>query len=1004
MADYVTRDSQGREYHSSDPNWRPGETVNPFTGKRTEKPIDAKDAPKWKPGGQNVNPITNQPTDAPIEGVNNPKLQTNTRAESRQLFIDSQWRANNEAKIKQEAQEKQQAQKLLNNLKTYGQLDITKNAQTGAVSYAVPQNAAPQTLFRGYSTQADPQWLGGRPIASAVGGGEIYRIPQRQRQPTYEYIPYENGSQNGPNIPIGRNIGNNNFDIAVQAFREDVQKENNISREFEKRVGFGKAAEERGIIGASAQKYAAGFLGILPTKDRPFGSIGSQAKLVTEAAFIFGRGLKENPSQAFSQLAINSAPILLSPKKTLLGETTADAIANSAMLVTPIFAKGLTLRGTGEVTVKGRTIEPAKVFDTLANPKDAPTPAGRGGVQVITTTEPVAGVGGKLGLKINTFTTITKEGTITQTQKVGPKTTISVQTPSMKAPVTDVYYGRIHWDTIGGKSLKGYNNPTVPISVVSAKGSASESLQVNPYKVAQFATSKGIESGSTGKGYVFSTIAERNIRVLQQTTNAQAKGFETFVSKDFPVNAQPKVTRLGQRAQTFEKTTRPTIEVGDENTPHPVRSLQTFNKQEPFSIFSPDKSTTRVVRNQLTGELTTAGVKSQVRILDSSVSTLKTQSKPTLFSKYTEWKEGWANEFKRDAAQKESARKNAYTQYLKELDTKSKNANNAFQAESAKKQAYIKQTNAFINSQYGRGSLVLKIARDGTYTEQLNVPQTTKVTVQKISPPTSEVRAVSRQTLSAAVDQATAERAAKTSSFKPISSFSGLKLQNELRLSTRTQNVLTSTYVQNVRTNLITQPRLISQLRNEQVQRSETRRITSQIQTLTPKLFIGQVVNPITKVALETTPVQVVITRTSSTYRPSPDIKNPITTVKTPPPTVITGPPLFSSDKKIKRKSKGFNVFERRRGVFRQINQQALNEAQAIDFGANRVRKTLGATFKLEPTGSWVDDTGKTDITTPSGFKKLADKYIQLAKYRLSSVQEKQEIKQAKKNKAMIWR
>jgi hypothetical protein len=89
-----------------------------------------------------------------------------------------------------------------------------------------------------------------------------------------------------------------------------------------------------------------------------------------------------------------------------------------------------------------------------------------------------------------------------------------------------------------------------------------------------------------------------------------------------------------------------------------------------------------------------------------------------------------------------------------------------------------------------------------------------------------------------------------------------------------------------------------------------------------------------------------------------------------------------------------FGVQVRRYGEFRPIGQ-AQSIRQAISIGRERVGKTLGATFKIIPSGRIT-----TGVRTPKGFKqKKGLVFIEQPKLRLSTRGEVGEIKIAKRRK-----
>ena len=103
----------------------------------------------------------------------------------------------------------------------------------------------------------------------------------------------------------------------------------------------------------------------------------------------------------------------------------------------------------------------------------------------------------------------------------------------------------------------------------------------------------------------------------------------------------------------------------------------------------------------------------------------------------------------------------------------------------------------------------------------------------------------------------------------------------------------------------------------------------------------------------------------------------------------------------------GFDVFVKRRGKFFKL-RGTFTKQKAKDIGAEAISKSLGATFKLvkskrSPLKSKSTGEFKRLAKMLRTYKKqkgkkipLQDVWIQKRKYRLSSVQERKEIKKAK--------
>jgi hypothetical protein len=102
-------------------------------------------------------------------------------------------------------------------------------------------------------------------------------------------------------------------------------------------------------------------------------------------------------------------------------------------------------------------------------------------------------------------------------------------------------------------------------------------------------------------------------------------------------------------------------------------------------------------------------------------------------------------------------------------------------------------------------------------------------------------------------------------------------------------------------------------------------------------------------------------------------------------------PPPFKTDKKKKRRTEGFNVLVKSKGIFRQVNQKPLNKSDAINYGAYRVGTSASATFKLEKT------SGKpVSFNAPKGniqdFYTKKGSYIEKRGRRIKSLGELKEI------------
>lgn len=98
--------------------------------------------------------------------------------------------------------------------------------------------------------------------------------------------------------------------------------------------------------------------------------------------------------------------------------------------------------------------------------------------------------------------------------------------------------------------------------------------------------------------------------------------------------------------------------------------------------------------------------------------------------------------------------------------------------------------------------------------------------------------------------------------------------------------------------------------------------------------------------------------------------------------------------------TKGFNIFVRRQGTFRQINLRPLDRREALSLGVRRVSTTAAATFKLRPAKEPAIKTGgflgfdKIKLGQQFTKRKEKDKeiFIEKPKFRISSWGELQEI------------
>ena len=120
----------------------------------------------------------------------------------------------------------------------------------------------------------------------------------------------------------------------------------------------------------------------------------------------------------------------------------------------------------------------------------------------------------------------------------------------------------------------------------------------------------------------------------------------------------------------------------------------------------------------------------------------------------------------------------------------------------------------------------------------------------------------------------------------------------------------------------------------------------------------------------------------------------PTTITPPPPPPLITPPPIirFKQRQQPQIRTAGFGVQVRRGGKFRSIGS-GLSLRQAFEIGTQRVRTTLGATFKItSPSGK-----GIKGIPTPKGFrKKKGGLFIEKKELRLSTTPEVKEIQTAR--------
>lgn len=139
-------------------------------------------------------------------------------------------------------------------------------------------------------------------------------------------------------------------------------------------------------------------------------------------------------------------------------------------------------------------------------------------------------------------------------------------------------------------------------------------------------------------------------------------------------------------------------------------------------------------------------------------------------------------------------------------------------------------------------------------------------------------------------------------------------------------------------------------------------------------------------------------------------------TTPTPPPDtpdiLIVPPKTDSGDFKRKKgkKTRGYRTLVKRRGKWFSIGGVA-PRGIALKLGERYTTKTLGARFKAEPTSMLLESDGDSAYKAPLSFRDytikrgrkvpLIDEFIQRNRFRLSSKQERSEIKSAKRSKAL---
>jgi hypothetical protein len=100
-------------------------------------------------------------------------------------------------------------------------------------------------------------------------------------------------------------------------------------------------------------------------------------------------------------------------------------------------------------------------------------------------------------------------------------------------------------------------------------------------------------------------------------------------------------------------------------------------------------------------------------------------------------------------------------------------------------------------------------------------------------------------------------------------------------------------------------------------------------------------------------------------------------TIRPTETTTKTPPIVFGFGGAGGRRGEGYNVFVRQRGVFRQKTFRPLSKEEALSYGADIVKRTAAATFKIKPAGQRATGRYRGTSIPLSAFKRKEGMYIQ---------------------------
>ncbi len=215
----------------------------------------------------------------------------------------------------------------------------------------------------------------------------------------------------------------------------------------------------------------------------------------------------------------------------------------------------------------------------------------------------------------------------------------------------------------------------------------------------------------------------------------------------------------------------------------------------------------------------------------------------------------------------------------------------------------------------------------------------------------------------------------------------------------KAQQIKTSTIkeAQIQRQQQIQTPRITARERARQVQRiiQPTAQRQRAIQITTQKAIQTPKITPRLRQPIAQRDIQTARLRTPLRQRQPPRaVPRPtIPKITTPPRTIAPLKIQTFRPRRVQPRARGlFGVQVRRRGTFRIIGK-GLSFERAFQLGTARVRRTLGATFKITtPTGTGISQR----ITAPKGFRRRGQLFIERREQRLSTPSEVREIQIAR--------